>query len=138
MQRQCPACNTSEIRLARARGRWERIVLPWVGIRPYCCPRCGIRFRRFAFGHRVDPLLEGPEVGDAATEEETAKSFHPQDPTEFGDLISEIREAERVLGLVVEDPPPLPVDGQKEEKLETEDASRVQAPSPKVNGPTTH
>ena len=92
----CPNCKSAEkIRNSPRRGFLERGILHVLLLRPYHCESCGIRFYGFQFGKQFEPQPEATKI----TEELASTFLTPQDTRDFEQLIGEIREGERKMGI---------------------------------------
>ena len=97
----CPSCNRSgKIRKSRPRTSLERSILPALQLRPYYCESCGGRFYGLRSNSHSDsrPKLAKPKEGLFS------EFLTSQDSPDFQELIQEIGEAEKRMGLTKNKP----------------------------------
>lgn len=90
----CPSCRRSDtLRKSTQVGLLEKRILPFFLLRPYKCDNCGSRFYSLSINN------VGAKSLRRATEEFSTTFLSAQDDRDFQQLVSEIREAERRMGL---------------------------------------
>lgn len=93
----CPVCkNVGMLHKSRRNGSWQSHILPLLLLREYYCGSCGNGFYGPAFKHKG---IFAPEP--TTIEEDLSSAFlAPEDDRDFQQLINEIREAEKKMGLL--------------------------------------